>query len=86
MNYSHKTIVCDGKGLAANGTEIRQESPGARRRSRVAAPGVGTFSLLQLLRLLRLLGHQSGLVWERLAHQAVGSGVGGYQGRGGDSR
>lgn len=36
-----------------------------------------TFSLLQLLRLLRLLGHQCGLVGERLPHQAVGSRVGG---------
>lgn len=36
-----------------------------------------TFSLLQLLRLLRLLGHQCGLVGERLSHQAVGSRVGG---------
>lgn len=42
-----------------------------------AAPSQLTFSLLQLLRLLRLLGHQCGLVGERLAHQAVGSGVGG---------
>lgn len=54
---------------------MRRESGGS-----VGAPGVGTFSLLQLLRLLRLLGHQSGLVWERLAHQAVGSGVGGWRG------
>lgn len=36
-----------------------------------------TFSLLQLLLLLRLLSHQRGLVWERLSHQAVGSRVGG---------
>lgn len=36
-----------------------------------------TFSLLQLLRLLRLLGHQCGLVGERLSHQAVGSRIGG---------
>lgn len=41
-----------------------------------------TFPLLQLLRLLRLLSHQRGLVGERLSHQAVGSGVGGWRGGG----
>lgn len=42
-----------------------------------ARPFEVTFSLLQLLRLLRLLSHQLGLVGERLPHQAVGSRVGG---------
>lgn len=77
MHYSHKTLVCNGNDgqLAATFVKNRRESG-----SSVVASGVGTFSLLQLLRLLRLLGHQSGLVREWLAHQAIGSGVGGWQG------